>query len=87
MSLVTEIMKSTIKVTGNEYTVTNDLVSEGLFVEVTGNFQLRARVDIANRAIIIGDYLPSDPPLLSSRKIDVFKDVNDMLSKARQYGP
>ncbi len=85
MSLVTEIMKSTIKVTGNEYTVTNDLVSEGLFVEVTGNFQLRARVDIANRAIIIGDYLPSDPPLLSSRKIDVFKDVNDMLSKARQY--
>lgn len=84
MSLITDIIKNTVKMTGDNFRVTEGVTGENLFIEAS-TVQLQARVDITNRATIIGDYLPADPLLLSSRKIDVFKDASDMLSKTQQY--
>ncbi len=85
MSFVNDVTRNTIRLTGHDLNVTESITGDNLFVETKGTVQLKAKVDITNRAIIIGDFLAANPPLLTSRVVDIFKDTSEMLSKTQQY--
>lgn len=72
------------KITGDSCIITKDVKGDNLFVEAKGELQIRARVDVFYRTTIIG-HIDKDLSLLHSRDVEIFQDVDEMLTKIGKY--
>lgn len=57
MSLLSNVLDGIVKISGENHIFSAPLTGDNLFVEVTGNIHLNARVQIENRATLIGNSL------------------------------